>query len=182
MEKAVPRINAVGIAIVLAATVGACRGPAPADLLGSSPATEDDWHCSAAADGRWNCAQDPVPAAPPVAKPETPAALTSARAPAPAAARRQSALDWPPEHFAVQLVALESAQAASTFAAELDIPGLRQERIESGGRLFHVLVIGPFARRHEAVAAAARLAQRLPPPDPWVRPVGPLQAAMRRVP
>ena len=178
MEKAVPRINAVGIAIVVAATIGACRGPAPADLLGSSPATEDDWYCSAGADGRWNCAQDPVPAAPPVAKRET----APAPAPAPANGRGQSVLDWPPEHFAVQLVALESAQAASAFAAEAGVPRLRQERIESGGRFFHVFVVGPFARRREAQATAARLAQRLPPPEPWVRPVGTLQAAIRRAP
>ena len=80
----------------------------------------------------------------------------------------------------MQIIALKSAQAASALAAEVGVPRLRQVRIETDRGFFHVLVVGPFAARREADAVAARLAQRLPPPEPWVRPVGPLQMAMRR--
>ena len=176
MAKAVPRINAraAAVAIILAAAVG-CRGPAPADLLGSRSAPEDDWYCGADAGGQWECVQDPALVANPVVKEA--AAPVPVRVPSP---EPPSVLDWPADHFAVQLIAVESAAAAAAFAAQLDVPGLHQVRLDSRGRLFHVLVVGAFRLRSEADAVAARLGKQLPLPEPWVRPVGTLQAAMKR--
>ena len=173
------------------------------DLLGSRSGAEEEWHCGAGADGQWTCARDPalVPdpaeaapgaAADPVgtdADANTDAAearvdaktdaveATPARAPA---AEARSAMTWPAEHYAVQVIALESAVAATAFAARVPEPGLHQVVLDSGGQLFHVLVVGSFAERSEAVSVATRLDRQLPSTEPWVRSVATLQAAMGR--
>lgn len=73
---------------LLALAVGACRGAAPVDVMGSGPGTDDDWQCRPAPDGGWACTREsgaaeagvnetPVAAVPPAA----------ASAPAPPAPR-----------------------------------------------------------------------------------------------
>ena len=65
---------------LLALAVGACRGTAPVDVMGSGPGTDDDWQCLPAPDGGWACTREsgsteagvdeaPVAAAPPAASP-----------------------------------------------------------------------------------------------------------------
>lgn len=46
------------VAALLALTVG-CRGPAPADVVGSDVSGGEDWYCEPAGAGGWRCASDP---------------------------------------------------------------------------------------------------------------------------
>ena len=174
---------AVGAAVV-AACIGACRTQAPEDVLGSRTAPEDDWFCGAAADGQWECVQDQALVANPDLRKEQPVGedrpASVLEPKEPARAERQPVLEWPAGHYAVQLIALESEQAVADLADRLAIVWLLRARVESGGRLFHVLLVGPYAERRDAETAATSLVQRMPTLEPWVRRVGPLQEAVRR--
>ena len=174
-------------AAVVAVSIGACRTQAPEEVLGSRTAPEDDWFCDASADGQWECVQDQALVANPDLRKERPVNPVSAASPAsvpehddPARGRRPPVLEWPAGHYAVQLIALESAQAVAGLSDRLAIAGLSRARVESGGRLFHVLLLGPYAERLDATAASNSLTRRMPTLEPWVRSVGPLQEAVRR--
>ena len=168
----------------MAATIGACRTQAPDDVLGSRSAPEDDWFCGAGADGQWECVQDrALVADPDVRKDRSVSDDMPASVPKPdepVRADRQPVLEWPAGHYAVQLVALESEQAVAGLADRIAIAGLVRARVASGGRLFHVLLVGPFAERLDAASAAAGAVRQMPSLEPWVRSVGALQAAVRR--
>ena len=168
----------------MAASIGACRTQAPEDVLGSRSAPEDDWFCGAGADGQWECVQDRALVANPDLREnrsvsdDVPA--SAPRPDGPVRSERQAVLEWRAEHYAVQLIALESEQAVAGLAEQLAIPGLLRVRLESGGRFFHVLLVGPFAERLDAASAASGVVRRMPSLEPWVRSVGTLQAAVRR--
>ena len=169
----------------VAASISACLGPAPEDVLGSRTAPEDDWFCDAGVDGQWDCVQDRALVANPEPRNGLPLTAPVQAAPDPAErhtdrAERVSLLQWPAGHYAVQLIALESDQAVTALAERLAIPELQRIRLESGGRLFHVLLLGDYADRRDAEVASAGMVQRMPSLEPWVRRVGPLQEAVRR--
>ena len=168
----------------MVASVGACRTQAPEEVLGSRTAPEDDWFCGAGADGEWECVQDQALVANPDSRQDKPVdkdTPASALEPDdPARADREPVLEWPAGHYAVQLIAMESEPAVAGLAHRLAIAGLLRARVESDGRLFHVLLVGPYAEQRDAVAAATSLVQRMPTLEPWVRSVGPLQEAVRR--
>lgn len=167
----------------MAASIGACRTQAPEDVLGSRSAPEDDWFCGAGADGQWECVQDRALVANPDLREVRPVNDVPASAPrphGPVRSERQAVLEWRAEHYAVQLIALESEQAVAGLAKRLAIPELVRVRVESGGRFFHVLLVGPFAERLAAASAASGVVRRMPSLEPWVRSVGALQAAVRR--
>lgn len=174
---------AISVAVV-AASVGACRTQAPEDVLGSRTAPEDDWFCGAGAEGQWECVQDQALVANPDLRKDKPVSedrpVTISVRIRPEPAERQPVLQWPAGHYAVQLIALESEQAVADLANRLATPGLLRVRVDSGGRLFHVLLVGPYADRLDAEAAGAGLVRRMPSLEPWVRSVGTLQAAVRR--
>ncbi|MCY3812029.1 MAG: hypothetical protein OXH15_09555 [Gammaproteobacteria bacterium] len=153
-------------------------------MLGSRTAPEDDWFCDGGADGQWDCVQDRALVANPELREGRPVtALVRAETEAqdnPERAVRFSLLEWPAEHYAVQLIALESDQAVAALAERLAIPELLRVRLESGGRLFHVLLLGDYADRRDAEVTSAGMVQRMPSLRPWVRSVGPLQEAVRR--
>ena len=165
-------------AATVAASICACLSPAPEDVLGSRVAPEDDWFCDAGADRQWDCVQDPALVANPQLRRDWP---VKAVVPIePDRPNRHPVLEWPPEHYAVQLIALDSDGAATALAERLAIPELKQVRLESGGRLFHVLLLGDYADRRDAEVASAGMVRRMPSLEPWVRSVGPLQDAVRR--
>lgn len=165
-------------AATVAACIGACRAPAPEDVLGSRVAPEDDWFCDGGADGQWDCVQDRTLVANPELRKDRPA---QALAPtAPTRPERHPVLEWPAGHYAVQLIALDSGEAVAALAERLATPGLQRVRLDSGGRLFHVLLLGAYADRSDAEVASAAVVGRMPSLEPWVRSVGPLQEAVRR--
>ena len=162
----------------VAASVCACLSPAPEDVLGSRVAPEDDWFCDGDADGQWDCVQDRQLVANPELREDRPVvALVPTE---PARPERHPVLEWSAGHYAVQLIALDSDEAIAAVAERLAIPELLRVRIESGGRLFHVLLLGDYAERRDADVASAGMVGRMPSLEPWVRRVGPLQDAFRR--
>ena len=165
-------------AAAVAASIGACRSTAPEDVLGSRVAPEDDWFCDAGADGQWECVQDRALVANPESRKAPPPTVAVRTDPDPA--ERNPVLEWPPEHYAVQLIALESDEAVAGVAERLGVPELLRIRVQSGGRLFHALVLGDYADRRDAEVASAGMVRRMPSLEPWVRRVGPLQEAVRR--
>ncbi|MYE13783.1 MAG: hypothetical protein F4X99_19435, partial [Gammaproteobacteria bacterium] len=58
--------------------------------------------------------------------------------------------------------------------------GMAAARVERGGQLFYVLLLGVFPTRAAADEAAANLPAALSEFDPWVRRVESLQEAIRR--
>lgn len=70
---------------LLALAVGACRGAAPVDVMGSGPGTDDDWQCLPAPDGGWACTRESGAAEAKAGVNEAPvAAVLSTAAPTPA--------------------------------------------------------------------------------------------------
>ena len=125
-------------------------------------------------------------------RPATPTATpTAAARQPPAAARpgRESAYrpsepvpltEVPPHYYVVQLVALGSKESLEYYAARKALRGMSAARVERGGRLFYVLLLGVFPTRTAADEAAANLPEALSEFDPWVRRVESLQEAIRR--
>ncbi|MCY4012458.1 MAG: SPOR domain-containing protein [Gammaproteobacteria bacterium] len=165
-------------AATAATCIAACQGPAPEDVLGSRTAPEDDWFCDGGTDGQWDCVQDRALVANPQLRKDRPVkALVPTESARP---KRHPVLEWPAGHYAVQLIALDSDEAATALAERLAVPEVLRVRLESGGRLFHVLLLGDYADRRDAEVASARMVRRMPFLKPWVRRVGPLQGAVRR--
>lgn len=189
----------------LALALGACRGAAPVDVMGSGPGSDDDWQCLPAPDGGWACRQEtetaapsppelpppaPAPDAPPAelgkARPGAPLrpARTAPQLPPtptaqpPAPAEPADLASVPATHYAVQLIALRSEAALDAFVAERQLGHMMRVRVASGGQLHFALLAGVYPSRQEADRAVAALAPTLQALKPWVRTVGGLQAAM----
>lgn len=191
----------------LALALGACRGAAPVDVMGSGPGSEDDWQCLPAPDGGWACMQEPDAAASEPSPPALPSPLPTPEAPPaelgkarpsapsrPARVRPQlpptpaaqppaptepaDLARAPANHYAVQLIALGSEAALDAFVAERQLGHMMRVRVASGGRLHYALLAGIYPSRQEANQAVAALAPALRALKPWVRAVGGLQAAM----
>ena len=171
-------LAALSLAMPLA--LGGCRGPTPVDVLGSSVVAEDDWFCDTGSAGEWVCVQDPALVANPQPRQQKQSA-TVADSPAGQESSLRLVLEWRPGDFTVQLIALESMRAVDQFAAEIGLAGLQRVRIESGGQVFHALLLGTYTDRAAADRAVAGLPENVQSMKPWIREVGPLQEAIRRV-
>ena len=97
-------------------------------------------------------------------QPETPTAL----------------VDLPPAFHVVQLIAMKTPAALEAYAAEKALPGFSAAPVEKDGELYFVLLLGVYETHSDAEAAVASLPATLADADPWIRPLGSLQAAMRR--
>jgi len=85
------------------------------------------------------------------------------------------------DSFAVQLIALQTVQEVEIFAADNDIPTPFYIGIESQGSEWYVLLLGVYATKQGADAAASVwTTTHNPNSKPWVRPIGPLKAAAVR--
>lgn len=201
-------VVACGLAALLSLAPGCRSGDAETVPNPSAVAEEDtNWFCGAGDEqGEWNCVQDqelrrpatarPTPASAPVSpRPEPTAerqvAAPVAGRPASAASRptRESAYrpsepvpltEVPPHYYVVQLVALGSKESLEYYAARKALRGMSAARVERGGQLFYVLLLGVFPTRAAADEAAANLPEALSEFDPWVRRVESLQEAIRR--
>ena len=122
-----------------------------------------------------------APASPPLLPPLHPPTTSVEPATPREALRPETALlGLPADHFAVQLMALSSEAAADDYLARHGVEGSRRVRIEHGGRTLHAVLLGVYPDAQTAQRAADVWS---PPPgvQPWVRSLGPLQAAMTRV-
>lgn len=88
--------------------------------------------------------------------------------------------DLPDEFFAVQLLALSSAEAVEKFVVDAGVPGLAAARIERDGSLLYVLLLGIYRDRTDAARAAANAPVELGHLSPWIRPLRTLKEAMLR--
>jgi septal ring-binding cell division protein DamX len=90
-----------------------------------------------------------------------------------------SILDLPADYVAVQLIAMPSQASLDKFTARHRLHGLSAARVLADEQIRYVLLLGIYATREEAEAAASAA----PPPfdsrDLWLRDVGSLQQAIR---
>ena len=88
--------------------------------------------------------------------------------------------ELPSGYYAVQVVALSSLEGLEEFRHVHHLEDLPAVRIESGGRIFHVLLLGVYETRTEAQMAADSRPGSLQHHKPWIRSLGSLQDAHRR--
>lgn len=126
---------------------------------------------------------EPPPAAPAVPAPQpapAAAALPLYRQLAQQTAGEQSLLELPAGFYAVQLLAMSSAEDLALFVTERQLQGTTSVRVERGGDIYHVLLAGVYADGEAAEQAALSLEAELDGVEPWVRPLRTLHSAMRR--
>ena len=89
-------------------------------------------------------------------------------------------LEQDPDHFTLQLVTVSSDESASAFVAKQQDPAeFTVYQLERDGRILHVVLYGLFSSREAAEAAADDLPGEVGRVQPWIRPVGQVQAAAR---
>ncbi|MGI9326664.1 MAG: SPOR domain-containing protein [Pseudomonadales bacterium] len=91
-----------------------------------------------------------------------------------------SILALPPNHYTVQLTAMSIGTDVQSYLTQLDTPGLSTTQVEEEGSLMYVLLLGTYENFESAESASANLPERLAQFDPWIRRLGPLQAAILR--
>jgi septal ring-binding cell division protein DamX len=87
--------------------------------------------------------------------------------------------ELPGTFYAVQLIALPSQAALDDFVSRHGIRGTAAARVESGGSLYYVLLLGVYESMELAERAIAAM-PNVPGAQPWIRPLGSLQSAMLR--
>ena len=112
--------------------------------------------------------------APSSAEPEPLPAATPAPLPAAALA------DVPATHYAIQLIALNSASALREFVADRQLSGTTPVRVESDGRVLFALLAGTYPTREAAARAMVEMGPEALALNPWLRTVGDLRAAIAR--
>jgi len=89
-------------------------------------------------------------------------------------------LEQDPDYFTLQLVTVSSPDSASAFVARQQEPGeFTVYQLQRDGRILHVVLYGLFSSRSAAEAAADSLPAEVGSVQPWIRPVGQVQAAAR---
>lgn len=89
-------------------------------------------------------------------------------------------LEQDPDYFTLQLVTVSSSASASAFVARQQDPGeFTVYQLQRDGRILHVVLYGLFSSRSAAEAAADSLPLEVGRVQPWIRPVGQVQAAAR---
>ena len=193
--------------LLLPLALGACRSAAPDIVSGGGDAGADEnWLCEAAASDGWECRQAPAGAArrvrpavapaprppqpPPVPAPRPPLEATadapSSAAPEPLPAVTPAPLPAdalggvPATHYAIQLIALNSATALREFVAQRQLSGTTPVRVESDGRVLFALLAGTYPTREAAARAMVEMGPEALALNPWLRTVGDLRAAIAR--
>ena len=89
-------------------------------------------------------------------------------------------MGMPDEYFAVQLVALDSADELDAFVRAHGLGHLPHARVERDGHIHHVLLLGVYETYALAEAASLDPPPPLEPGDSWIRPLGGLKRAIQR--
>ena len=165
-RDAVGSVDALNDSLVTAGADGAAEAEIEAPTPGqtssaSAPATT---------------AADIDPATTTVTPPQEPAYVRLAYRPE----RPVSLLDLPPDFYAVQVVALSSADELERFFDRLGVDDLTAAEVEVDGELRYVLLLGIYETFAAAEQAAADPPAALASYYPWVRRLEGLQAAMLR--
>lgn len=79
--------------------------------------------------------------------------------------------------YTIQLIALPSAERLRAFVRDRGVSDLVATSIIKNGKTHYVLLLGSYADKASALAAAKNLPQGLEDLTPWVRPTAGLLAA-----
>jgi septal ring-binding cell division protein DamX len=91
-----------------------------------------------------------------------------------------SLLNLPPEHYAVQLIAMTNEAALVDFASTHLLDSYLTARVERSGELYYVLLLGVYGTHNLAEQARQALPESLNAVEPWIRPVRSIQNAILR--
>ncbi|HEX7035506.1 MAG TPA: SPOR domain-containing protein [Pseudomonadales bacterium] len=128
-------------------------------------------------------APDPLTSNPPAAAAAVPAGNEPVEAPADPARQPDDPgelMQRPPDHWAVQVLAMATRAELDRFVERHGLEYLPAVTVERDGRIYHALLLGVFATEEEARRAAAARPPPLDATAPWIRPMRSLQSAMRR--
>jgi len=89
-------------------------------------------------------------------------------------------LDMPASFYAVQLIAMTSRERLEAYIEDNHLEGMSAARIERGGELYYVLILGIYETRELAELASHDLPPPLDSTEAWIRELGDLQQAMLR--
>ena len=88
--------------------------------------------------------------------------------------------ELPDDFYVVQLLALSCRANLERYVRDQSLWDLAAARVEKGGELYYVLLLGAYRSRGDAEQAADALPEALGRVTPWIRPMRNLQAAMLR--
>ena len=89
-------------------------------------------------------------------------------------------LEQDPDYFTIQLVTVSAAESATAFVAKQQAPAeFTIYQLQRDGRILHSVLYGLFSSRAAAERAADNLPDEVGRVQPWIRPVGQVQAAAR---
>lgn len=87
--------------------------------------------------------------------------------------------DLPADYYAVQLIAMSDKAGLESFVERQGIRSMSAARVERDGELYFVLLLGIYETRDIARQAIDAMPE-VHGAEPWIRPLGSLQRAMRR--
>jgi septal ring-binding cell division protein DamX len=151
------------------------------------------WDCRSNSLGGWECSapnarvslpsrQASTPALPPPPQTETTSAAIQTEAATAPAVREETAkhplLEFPSHYYAVQLLAAKNESTITRYQNKY--PAIRAETVSVNynGNHFQLLILGVYPSASEARQAIAQL-PTTPHPDPWIRPLAPLQTILQ---
>lgn len=86
---------------------------------------------------------------------------------------------YPPDYFAVQVVAVKTKQQLLDLLSQYDLGDPPYGLMKAGGEFWYVLIYGVYPDYPSAKAAINELPEDLRKLKPWVRKMGPLQKAIQ---
>lgn len=86
---------------------------------------------------------------------------------------------YPPDYFAVQVVAVKTKQQVLDLLSRYDLGDPPYGLMKAGGEFWYVLIYGVYPDYPSAKAAIHELPADLRKLKPWVRKMGPLQKAIQ---
>lgn len=175
----------------------ACSNARLDNVAAHRPNADGQWRCESSLDKRWRCidrsqALTIVITEPPVHSPLIAARTTEqageqpARSRAPVtkplaatalASQQRSPLDYPANHFAVQLLAAKDPLTISRYRQQHPQLVTRQLSINQRGQSWHLLILGIYPSYTAAQQAVSNTPDLLNPA--WIRPLGPLQQLLQ---
>lgn len=178
VEPAIARANSVGTSAVLDPSATAAD---PEPVNAASVAGHPN---SAGAIGK---AENPRQSVPQPVEAEVasigpaPEAELPRPTPAPASqAEQHPVLARPPGRYALQVMAVGSAQAAREFVGRQPNAGeLSVIKAQRQGKILHIVIVGDYASQEQARAAVARLPSEQRKAGPWPRSFASIQADMQ---
>lgn len=167
------------IAVAALCAAAACRTPAEMPLDGTPPA---DPSARAERVSREVVVEELPERAPPARVAAAPAVedLPAYRRLAYRPPQATSLMELPATFYTVQLLAASSKEALETYVRDRGLSNMSAARIESGGTVYYVLLLGVYPDADAAKLAAADLPPGAEDATVWVRSLGSVQEGIER--